>query len=96
MFYRSTLIVYDLEGSVLKIDGEIQSNAELMPHNYPVGVPYLEIPFGDAKLDQRKLIKIDTTKPPHQPVWETINRPPTPQEQIETLENELLIAKGVI
>jgi hypothetical protein len=93
---RGNLVIYDLEGTIISQSGEMQSNADIAPHKYPVGIPYIELPYGSMKWEEQQLIKIDVKTEPHSPIFEKIDRVPTSQETIETLENELLIAKGVI
>jgi hypothetical protein len=96
-FKRGTLIVYDVEGRVLFTEGDLTSNVEITPFNYPVGVPYLELPYGESLIMDYRLKGVDVSTEPHKPIWEKIIRELTPAEQlIESLENELLIANGVI
>lgn len=86
---RGNLVIYDLEGTIISQSGE--ADGEWVPHIYPVGVPYLELPFGVMK--GKNLLKIDTSDSRnHVPVFEDIPYVPT----YEDLQNELLIAKGVI
>lgn len=86
---RGNLVFYDLVGKIFSQTGEAEG--DILPHEYPVGIPYIEIPFGT--MAQKRVISIDVTDPKsHKPIFETIPYTPT----YEDLENELLIFKGVI
>lgn len=86
---RGNLVIYDLIGKIVSQTGEAEG--DLLPHDYPVGIPYIEIPFGT--MAQKRVISIDVSDPQnHKPVFENIPYTPT----YEDLENELLIIKGVI
>lgn len=84
---RGNLVIYDYEGRIWYQSGEAEG--DVLPHEYPVGLPYMEIPFGTMRT--KRLIKIDTTVEPHQPIFEDIEIEKTPQEIIEELENQLLL-----
>ncbi len=85
---RGNLVIYDLKGKVCSQTGEY--DGEVLPHEYPEGIPYIEIPFGT--MAKKRLISIDVSKTPHEPIFEDIPYVPT----YEDLQNEILIAKGVI
>jgi len=84
---RGNLIIYDNEGRIWYQSGEAEG--DVLPHEYPVGLPYMEIPFGTMR--NKRLIRIDTTVEPHQPIFEDIEIEKTPQEIIEELENQILL-----
>ncbi len=86
---RGNLVIYDITGKIVFQTGEAEGN--IFPHEYPVGIPYIEIPFGT--MSQKRVISIDVSDPKkHKPIFENIPYTPT----YEDLENELLIYKGVI
>lgn len=92
---RGNLIIYDNEGKIWLQTGEAEG--DILPHEYPVGLPYMELPFGI--MATRRVVRVDVTTTPHTPVFEEIEIPKTPeqlQSEIEQLENELLLASGVI
>ena len=90
---RGNLVIYDETGKIFLQTGEAEG--DIISHVYPVGIPYLEIPFGT--MARKRLISVDVTKTPHEPVFEDIIIPLTPEEQrIQELENELLLTSGVI
>ncbi len=85
---RGNLVIYDLEGRVFSQTGEAEG--DVLPHVYPVGIPYVEIPFGTMAI--KRLVGIDVSVSPHQPIFKVIEVPKTPeQERIEELENQLLL-----
>jgi len=88
MIQLGNLIIYDLEGNILKETGECVSTGDSY-HVYPVGVPYLELAYGDMKYETQRLVKIDVTKTPHEPVFEQIVKEQTPEERIAELERLL-------
>lgn len=67
---RGNLVIYDLEGTIVYQTGEAEGN--ILPHEYPVGIPYMEIPFGTMKT--KRLIRIDTTVEPHEPIFEDVEK----------------------
>lgn len=89
---RGNLVVYDLNGKVWYESGE--ASGDILPHEYPNGLPYLELPYGT--METHRIVSVDVSKSPHEPILEEITRQPTPEEIIADLENQLLIAEGVI
>lgn len=73
---RGNLVIYDETGKIFSQTGEAEG--DVLPHEYPIGIPYIEIPFGT--MATKKLIEIDATKEPHEPIFEDIERQPTIQE----------------
>ena len=63
----------------------------MLPHEYPVGIPYIEIPFGT--MANKRVVRIDVSDPNNSiPVFKKISR----QLTYEELQQQLLIAQGVI
>lgn len=82
---RGNLVIYDATGKIFSQTGEAEG--DVLPHEYPIGLPYIEIPFGT--MESKKLISINVTKEPHEPIFEDIVQQPTYEE----LENQLLLAQ---
>jgi len=90
---RGNLVIYDLNGKVWMQTGEAEG--DILPHEYPSGLPCIEIPFGT--MATKKLINIDVSQEVHEPVFEDIIIPLTPdQQRIIDLENILLESEGLI
>lgn len=89
---RGNLVTYDLSGRIWSQTGE--ASGDILPHEYPVGIPWIEIPYG--KMATKMLVAIDVSVEPNQPVFEEITKSKTDAERIEELENQLLEAEGVI
>lgn len=87
---RGNLIIYDLEGKIIIQTGEAQG--DVLPHNYPVGIPYMELPYGT--MGTNRVIGIDVTVEPHQPIFEEITTEETPEQKIARLEAELEALKN--
>ena len=62
---RGNLITYDESGKIFSQTGEAEGN--VLPHEYPIGIPYMEFEFGSMK--DRRITHIDTSKEPHEPVF---------------------------
>lgn len=84
---RGNLVIYDNDGRIWYQSGEAEG--DILAHEYPVGLPYIEIPFGTMK--SKRLISIDTSVKPHVPVFEDIIREKTQEEVIQELENQILL-----
>lgn len=65
---RGNLIIYDETGRILSQTGEAEGS--ILPHEYPVGVPYIEIPFGT--MATKRVVNIDVTVEPHEPIFEDL------------------------
>lgn len=87
---RGNLVIYDVNGKIFSQTGEAEG--DVLPHEYPVGIPYIEIPFGT--MATKRLTHIDVSDPLiHRPVFEEIALPKTPEQlRIEELENQLLMS----
>lgn len=84
---RGNLIIYDLEGKIFSQTGEAEG--DILPHIYPVGLPYIEIPFGT--MASKKLIGIDVSVTPHEPIFEDLEILQSDADRIAELENQLLL-----
>jgi len=84
---RGNLVLYDFTGKIYSQTGEAEG--AVLPHVYPECIPYIEIPFGTMK--SKKLIKIDVSVTPHQPIFEEIKVTQTDADRITELENQLLL-----
>lgn len=84
---RGNLVIYDNTGKIFSQTGE--ATGDVLPHVYPVGLPYIEIPFGTMAI--KRLINIDVSVTPHQPVFEDLTYVQTHTDRIAELENHLLL-----
>jgi hypothetical protein len=84
---RGNLVIYDQTGKIFSQTGEAEGS--ILQHEYPVGIPWIEIPFGT--MATKKLISIDVSITPHQPIFEDIPHEQTDAERIAELENQLLL-----
>ncbi len=90
---RGNLVIYDLNGKVWSQTGEAEG--DIIPHDYPVGIPYMEIPYGI--MNTKRLIEIDVSQVPNVPIFiEIVAEKSEEQLKIEELENQLLFSEGVI
>lgn len=85
---RGNLIIYDKVGKIFSQTGEAEG--DILPHEYPEGLPYIEVPHGT--MNDKKVISVDVSTDPHEVIFETIEK----HMSYEELETELLIAQGVI
>lgn len=93
MMKRGNLVIYDLSGKIWYQSGEAEGS--VLPHEYPVGIPHMEIPFGT--MVTKRLISIDVTKTPHEPIFEDAVIPKTEEQvKIEELENQVLLLSEVL
>jgi len=86
---RGNLVIYDLTGRILAQTGEAEG--DVYPHEYPVGVPYIEIPHGAMEL--LELTSIDTSVEPHLPVFKHREEPVITDVDELQLENARLKAQ---
>ena len=94
---RGSLIIYDNEGKIFLNTGDADDGGceGLLQHTYPVGLPYIETKFGE--LSGKRVLGVDVSVTPHKLIIEDIPKELTPEElKIQELENELLVASGVI
>jgi len=75
---RGNLVIYDELGVIFSQTGE--ASGDILPHTYPVGLPYIELPYGT--LTNHYVASIDVTKTPHEAVLVPITPAKTP-EQLE-------------
>lgn len=86
---RGNLILYDNTGRIFLQTGEAQG--DVLPHEYPVGIPYIEIPFGVMR--NKIIIGVDVSTNPHNLIVEDI---PHVETEEERLQRELLEAQEQI
>lgn len=79
---RGSLIIYDNNGTIWLNTGDAEGDY-LSPHEYPVGLPYIETQFGE--LNNKKIIRVDVSTKTL--ITEPIEVKPTYEE----LENQLLL-----
>lgn len=65
---RGSLIIYDNSGKIWLNTGDAQG--DILPHEYPDGLPYIETQFGE--LEGKKVLAVDVTTTPHTLVTENI------------------------
>lgn len=83
---RGSLIIYDHEGRIWANTGDAEG--DILPHEYPVGLPYIETQFGELR--GKRVLGVDVyTKTL---ITEDVPIEPTYEE----LQQQLLIARGVI
>lgn len=82
---RGNLVIFDLSGKIWFETGEAEG--AVLPHVYPMGLPYMEIPFGTMAI--KRLISIDVSGTNHVPVFEDIPIQPTKDEIILALQMEI-------
>ena len=88
---RGNLVIYDLNGTIWSQTGEAEG--DILPHEFPIGLPSIEIPFGT--MATKRLVCIDVSNPSNPvPIFEDIIPFKTPEQlRIEELE-KLLAAKA--
>lgn len=90
---RGNLIIYDNSGQIWYQSGDAEG--DILPHNFPEGLPYIQTHFGD--LDGKRLMRVNVSSNPHKLVTEDIIIPKTNEQlRIEELETQLLLNEGVI
>ena len=62
---RGNLVIYDETGKIFAQTGECEG--DVLSNDYPIGLPYLEIPYGT--MSTKRVISIDVTKTPHEPIF---------------------------
>lgn len=86
------MVIYDLNGTIIYESGE--QTGGWGDRVYPVGIPYLEIPYGAMKYATQKLERIDVTTEPHKPIFIPIVYEKTTEEKLaEAIEK--LKAAGI-
>lgn len=83
---RGNLIIYDNNGKIWSQTGDAEGDVK--PHVYPVGLPYIELPFGKTK--DKKIISVDVSVKPHKIVTEDIKV----KLSYEDLENKVLLLEN--
>ncbi len=82
---RGNLIIYDLAGNIITQSGDAEGS--VLPHQYPIRVPYIELEFG-ATVGKR-IVSVDVGSEPHQLVLEDIEQPLSREEMIAQLQEQL-------
>lgn len=83
---KGSLIIYDNEGKIWVNTGD--AKGDILPHIYPVGLPYIETQFGE--LDNKRVIRVDVA------TGTLITEDIPVMLTYEELQQKLLIAQGVI
>ncbi|MBG9585559.1 hypothetical protein [Cytobacillus firmus] len=90
---RGNRIYFDQDGDIILQTGEM--TGDVIPHKSITKVDFLDLEYGEIDLSKHKIVKIDVST--KKPFLENIVVPLTPEQQrIIELENELLLASGVI
>ncbi len=87
---RGNLVIYDFKGVIINQTGE--AVGDLLPHVYPDGVPYLELPYGAMKYEEQRLVSIDVSIKPNVPIFKLIIREKTDAEKLAEAESKLKAA----
>lgn len=83
---RGSLIIYDNNGKIWYNSGDAEG--DILPHEHPVGLPYIETQFGE--LDGKRVLSVDVE------TQTLITEDASTQPTYEDLQQQLLIAQGVI
>lgn len=90
---RGNRIYFDQDGEIILQTGEM--SGDVLPHKTITKVDFVDLEYGEVDLSKNKIVKIDVAT--KKPFLENIEVPLTPEQQrILELENELLLASGVI
>lgn len=81
MANSGNLIIYDNEGKIWLQTGE--ATGDVLPHKYPVGIPYIEVPYGSTT--GKRIVSVNVSVKPHAIVTEDMKIKPSYEE----LENKL-------
>lgn len=83
---RGSLIIYDNNGRIWINTGDAEG--DILPHEYPVGLPYIETQFGE--LANKRVLSVNVAT-------QTLITEDIPAYlTYEELQQQLLIAQGVI
>lgn len=82
------LIIYDDKGIIWHQSGEMITNNENYERMYPVGIPYMEVPYGSTT--GKRIVSVDVSVTPHKIITEDIKVKPS----YEDLENQLLLLEN--
>lgn len=82
---RGNLIIYDLAGTIITQTGD--AKGDVLPHAYPIGVPYIELAYGETV--GKRILSVDVSVEPHQVVTEDLPIEKTTEEKIAELEAKL-------
>ncbi|MEH7456313.1 hypothetical protein V7183_03530 [Bacillus sp. JJ1127] len=83
-----TRIIYDQDGDIVVELGQMAGN--ILPRKEIKELNFIDISFGSINFQTHRIVGVDIeTK---QPILEEIPQVLTPEQQLEKLENELLLA----
>lgn len=82
---RGNLIIYDLAGTIISQTGE--AKGDVLPHVYPVGVPYIELAYGETF--EKRIISVDVSVEPHQVITENLPKEKSQEDIIAELQAQL-------
>jgi hypothetical protein len=88
---RGNLIIYDLQGTIITQTGD--AKGDVLPHAYPVGVPYIELAYGETV--GKRIIRVDVSVEPHEVVTEDLQIEQTAEEKITELEAQLAALQAI-
>jgi hypothetical protein len=90
---RGNRIIFDQDGEILTSTGEM--SGDVLPHKEITKIEFVDLEYGQVDTSKFRITKIDVAT--KNPFLENIEVPLTPEQQrIKELENELLLASGVI
>ena len=87
---RGNLIIYDLAGNIITQSGDAEGS--ILPHQYPVGIPFIELEFGSTV--GKRIVSVDVSCEPHQLVLEDIEQPLSREEMIAELQEQISKLQG--
>lgn len=82
-------IVYDQDGEIIFQAGEMQG--DVLPRKDFTNIQSIDIPFGAIDYSKFRIVKVNVET--RQAILEEIQREQTPEERIQELENQLLLAE---
>lgn len=86
-------IIHDQDGDIIAQLGEMQG--DVSPRKEITKIDFVDLKYGEIDTSKYRIVKIDVAT--KKPVLETVEVPLSPEQQrILELENELLLASGVI
>jgi hypothetical protein len=90
---RGNRIYFDQDGDIILQTGDM--SGDVLPHKAITKVDFVDLEYGEIDTKKYAITKIDVAT--KKPFLENIEVPLTPEQQrILELENELLLASGVI
>jgi hypothetical protein len=90
---RGNRIYFDQDGEILLQTGDM--SGDVLPHKEITKIDFIDLEYGEIDTTKFSITKIDVST--KKPFLQNIEIPLTPEQQrIIELENELLLASGVI